>query len=97
MQISHTVYYSAQVSDRKGPHPLLMVLHGFGQVARQFIKVFEPLARKGILVAAPQAAHHFYTHLEEGKVGFSWLTGHGPTARFHFRGLLPAEGICYRT
>jgi len=25
-------------------------------------------------VAAPQTAHHFYTHLEEGRVGFSWLT-----------------------
>ncbi len=74
MQISHTVYYSVQVPEQKGPHPLLIVLHGFGQVARQFIKVFEPLAKKGILVAAPQGAHHFYTHLEKGQVGFSWLT-----------------------
>ncbi len=74
LQISHTVYYSVQVPEQMGPHPLLIVLHGFGQVARQFIKVFEPLARKGILVAAPQGAHHFYTHLEKGQVGFSWLT-----------------------
>lgn len=73
MQISHTVYYSVRFGP-KGPHPLLMVLHSFGQVARHFIKVFEPRARKGILVAAPQAAHHFYTHLEEGRVGLSWLT-----------------------
>ena len=74
MQISHTVYYSVQVPEQKGPHPLLIVLHGFGQVADQFIKVFEPLGQKGILVAAPQAAHQFYTHLKKGQVGFSWLT-----------------------
>ena len=74
MQISHTVYYSVQVPEQKGPHPFLIVLHGFGQVADQFIRVFEPLARKGILVAAPQAAHQFYTNLKEHRVGFSWLT-----------------------
>ncbi len=74
IQISHTVYYSVQVPEQMGPHPLLIVLHGFGQVARQFIKVFEPLAQKGILVAAPQGAHQFYTHLKKGQVGFSWLT-----------------------
>ncbi len=74
MHISHTVYYSVQVPEQKGPHPLLIVLHGFGQVAGQFIKVFEPLAQKGILVAAPQGAHQLYTNLKERRVGFSWLT-----------------------
>ncbi len=74
IQISHTVYYSVQVPEQRGPRPLLIVLHGFGQVARQFITVFEPLAKKGILVAAPQGAHQFYTHLKKGQVGFSWLT-----------------------
>lgn len=74
LQISHTVYYSVQVPDGKGPHPLLIVLHGWGQVAGQFVKVFEPLTKKGILVAAPQAAHQFYTQMEERRVGFSWLT-----------------------
>ncbi len=74
MQISHTVYYSVQEPEQEGPHPLLIVLHGFGQVAGQFIKVFEPLAKKGILVAAPQGAHQFYTRQKKGQVGFSWLT-----------------------
>jgi predicted esterase len=74
LQISHSVYYSVQVPEVKGPHPLLIVLHGWGQVARHFIKVFEPLTEKGILVAAPQAAHQFYTQMEDHRVGFSWLT-----------------------
>ena len=74
LQISHSVYYSVQVPEGKGPHPLLIVLHGWGQVADHFIKVFEPLTEKGILVAAPQAAHQFYTQMEDRRVGFSWLT-----------------------
>ena len=74
MRIPHTVYYSVQVPQQKGPRPLLIVLHGFGQVAGQFIKVFEPLARNGVLVAAPQGAHQLYTNLKERRVGFSWLT-----------------------
>lgn len=74
MQIPHTVYYTVHVPEQRGPRPLLIVLHGFGQVAGQFIKVFEPLAGKGILVAAPQGAHQLYTNLKERRVGFSWLT-----------------------
>ena len=74
MRISHTVYYSVQVPEQKGPRPLLIVLHGFGQVAGQFVKVFEPLATKGVLVAAPQGANQLYTNLKERRVGFSWLT-----------------------
>jgi predicted esterase len=74
MRISHTVYYSVQVPEQEGPRPLLIVLHGFGQMADPFIKVFEPLAKKGILVAAPQGAHQLYTNLKERRVGFSWLT-----------------------
>jgi len=74
IRIPHTVYYSVLVPQQKGPRPLLIVLHGFGQVAGQFVKVFEPLAQTGILVAAPQGAHQLYTNLKERRVGFSWLT-----------------------
>jgi predicted esterase len=74
MQIRHTVYYTVHVPDGNGPHPVLIVLHGFGQHADEFIKVFETLAPRGILVAAPQAPHHFYPQFPRREVGFSWLT-----------------------
>ncbi len=74
MQISHTVYYTVHAPQADGPHPVLIVLHGFGQRADEFIKVFETLPSRGILVAAPQAPHHFYPQFPRRDVGFTWLT-----------------------
>jgi phospholipase/carboxylesterase len=74
MQIAHTVYYAVHAPDQSGPHPVLIVLHGFGQRADEFIEIFEPLASRGILVAAPQAPHQFYPQFPSREVGFSWLT-----------------------
>jgi predicted esterase len=74
MQIRHTVYYTVQAPEGNGPHPVLIVLHGFGQRADEFIRVFETLPSRGILVAAPQAPHHFYPQFPRREVGFSWLT-----------------------
>jgi predicted esterase len=74
MQIAHTVYFSVHAPETRGPWPLLIVLHGFGQVASEFINVFSPLPGRGIFVAAPQAPHQYYKNLAERRVGFSWLT-----------------------
>jgi predicted esterase len=74
MQIAHTVYYAVHTPEGKGPHRTLIVLHGFGQRAEEFIKVFEKLPPQGILVAAPQAPHQFYPRFPAREVGFSWLT-----------------------
>jgi predicted esterase len=74
MKIRHTVYYTVHAPEGNGPHPVLIVLHGFGQRADEFIKVFETLPSRGILVAAPQAPHHFYPQFPRREVGFSWLT-----------------------
>jgi predicted esterase len=75
MQMAHTVYYAVHAPEANGgPHPVLIVLHGFGQRADEFIQVFEKLPARGILVAAPQAPHHFYPNFPSRDVGFSWLT-----------------------
>ncbi|MGH7449885.1 MAG: alpha/beta hydrolase [bacterium] len=74
MQISHTVYYTVHAPEGSAPHPALIVLHGFGQHADEFSKVFESLPSRRILVAAPQAPHHFYPQFPRRNVGFSWLT-----------------------
>lgn len=74
MHIEHTVYYAVHAPETNEPSALLLVLHGFGQVAAEFIKIFEPLVQRGILVAAPQAPHQFYKSLADRSVGFSWLT-----------------------
>lgn len=74
MQIRHTVYFTVQTPEGQGPHPTLIVLHGFGQRADEFSKVFETLPAQGILVAAPQGPHQFYPKFPAREVGFSWLT-----------------------
>ncbi len=74
MHIEHTVYYAVHSPETNEPAPLLLVLHGFGQVAAEFIKIFEPLVQRGILIAAPQAPHQFYRSLADRTVGFSWLS-----------------------
>jgi len=74
MQVRHTIYYTIQTPEGSGPHPALIVLHGFGQRAEEFSKVFEKLPAQGILVAAPQGPHHFYPKFPGREVGFSWLT-----------------------
>lgn len=74
MQIAHTVYFSVHTPETSGPWPALIVLHGFGQVASEFIRVFSLLPERGIFVAAPQAPHQYYKNLAERRVGFSWLT-----------------------
>ncbi len=74
LQIAHTVYFSVHAPEAGGPWPMLIILHGFGQAAAEFINVFSALPEHGILVAAPQAPHQYYKNFIERRVGFSWLT-----------------------
>ena len=50
------------------------VLHGYGQLARYFIKKFTKLPAKGIHVTAPEGLHRFYLEGSSGRVGASWMT-----------------------
>ena len=56
------------------------VLHGYKQLARRFLRRFEPIAGPGRLVVAPEALSRFYTSPEPGRhgprsvVGASWMT-----------------------
>ncbi|MBX2942104.1 MAG: alpha/beta hydrolase [Cyclobacteriaceae bacterium] len=57
------------------------VLHGYGQLAKYFIKKFETLEHKGVYVIAPEGLSHFYledipTRVSSGsnRVGATWMT-----------------------
>ena len=50
------------------------VLHGYGQLARYFIKKFTKLSANGIHVTAPEGLHRFYLEGSSGRVGASWMT-----------------------
>lgn len=52
---------------------LLVVLHGYGHLARYFIRKFQILS-DDFLIVAPEGMHRFYLKGESGKVGASWMT-----------------------
>lgn len=57
------------------------VLHGYGQLAKYFIRKFQPLADAGIFIIAPEGLSRFYledvtSRSQSGnqKVGATWMT-----------------------
>lgn len=50
-----------------------IVLHGYGQLARYFLRKFEGL-EDGLLIAAPEALSRFYTDEDHSRVGATWMT-----------------------
>ena len=51
-----------------------LALHGYGQLARYFLRRFDVVAGENTLVAAPEALARFYTNPEESRVGAGWMT-----------------------
>jgi predicted esterase len=55
-----------------------IVCHGYGQLAAEFIRDFEPLRAPGRLVVAPEGLSRFYFeggfHGPDSKVGATWMT-----------------------
>ena len=52
---------------------ILYVLHGYGQLAKYFIKKFTDLD-ENLLIVAPEGMHRFYRKGNSGRVGASWMT-----------------------
>lgn len=50
------------------------VLHGYGQLAKYFIKHFNPLAERDHVVIAPEGLSRFYLSDNWERVGASWMT-----------------------
>ncbi|WP_082893415.1 alpha/beta hydrolase [Rufibacter ruber] len=53
---------------------LWLVCHGYGQLARFFIRHFEPLPDGQTAVIAPEALSRFYLQGVGGRVGATWMT-----------------------
>jgi predicted esterase len=62
------------LGDLTGASEVWFVLHGFGQLAAQFIQDFAPAVRPGRVVIAPEALNHFYTDHRGKKTGATWMT-----------------------
>lgn len=66
-------YYT--LGDRTGAEEIWFVLHGYSQLAAGFLKWFEPAARPGRLIVAPEAlSRSYFDEKEARRVGASWMT-----------------------
>lgn len=52
---------------------LIIVLHGYGQLAEFFIRKFNGIP-EDYLIVAPEGMHRFYLNGTSGRVGASWMT-----------------------
>ncbi|MEO0896873.1 MAG: phospholipase [Bacteroidota bacterium] len=59
-----------------GPHikKVWVVLHGYRQLAKNFVRKFKPLMDEESWIIAPEALSRFYVDGFTGKVGASWMT-----------------------
>ena len=64
--------YRYEIQEQAHEH-LLIALHGYGQLAKFFLRKFQGLQSKGRVVA-PEGPHRFYLQGDSGRVGASWMT-----------------------
>ncbi len=50
------------------------VIHGYGQLARYFLRNFESVGNGTTAVVAPEATNRFYLKQNTGRVGSTWMT-----------------------
>jgi predicted esterase len=79
LRVERTVrYYTLGAS--LSPRQVWFVLHGYGQLAGQFVRFFSDLANDDTLVVAPEAMSRFYlvnpdhAPARERPVGATWMT-----------------------
>lgn len=66
-------YYTNGASPLKA-ESIWFLLHGYGQLAENFLKKFHHIDNESTLLAAPEALSRFYTDGGFGKIGASWMT-----------------------
>jgi len=74
LKVQRTAHYATL--GEPGPHirTLWLVFHGYGQLARRFIRNFVDIADKDTLVVAPEGLSRFYWGGFDGPVVASWMT-----------------------
>jgi predicted esterase len=66
---------------KSSPTKILLVVHGYAQLAEEFITQFEPLRNKDFLVIAPEGLNLFYN--KERKPVANWMTSHERNDEIH--------------
>lgn len=72
IQIKRTAHYHIQ--EGKGNKRLLYVIHGYAQLAEDFLGEFKELQDLDLVIVAPEGISKFYN--KEKKAVASWMTSH---------------------
>lgn len=73
ISVNKTATYHT-LGNLKKAKTIWFVLHGYGMLAKYFIKKFETLADEDTCIIAPEGLSKFYTQGFYGRVGASWMT-----------------------
>ena len=74
IKVENTAHYVSLGELNRGTKEIWIVCHGYGQLAKFFIRKFKILQKEGVHIVAPQGFHKFYLKGFSGRVGASWMT-----------------------
>lgn len=80
LEVTRTARYCVLGEELRTPAEVWFVLHGYGQLARRFLRRFEPVADGSRIIVAPEALSRFYASSDPGRhgptsvVGATWMT-----------------------
>ena len=80
LKISRTAHYFVQTPDKK-PKSVLIALHGYAQLAENFLNDFSDLKSTDMIVIAPEGISKFYN--KEKQAVASWMTSHEREDEIH--------------
>ena len=80
LRVQRTARYFTLGGESGAPKTIWFVLHGYGQLAAQFVRYFADLADPDTLIVAPEAMNRFYlvsvdkAPARDRAVGATWMT-----------------------
>ena len=74
IKVENTAHFVSLGELNKETKEIWIVCHGYGQLAKFFIRKFKVLQKEGVYIVAPQGFHKFYLKGFSGRVGASWMT-----------------------
>lgn len=74
IQIKKTARYYQIGEHTNKIKKVIFAIHGFAQLAKDFIKTFEVLEDEDTIIIAPEALNKFYIRGYRGTIGTTWLT-----------------------
>ena len=74
LPVPRTAHYYTLGNLNAGTQTVWLVCHGYGQLAKYFIRKFEVLNDGQQLIIAPEGLSKFYLQGFNGRVGASWMT-----------------------